>query len=166
MQCGEAPGGWVTADDYEAGLDDGKVVCRNAAGRQLTSLPAELADDPAVMGLRQLAEWLERHGPVCAAELLGALHAAAADRSRDVSGRLVAVNGNRFRACLAGGGPLHGGGRPGAVCRGVRRGHGAAAYSREGRSTEGRSAEEQLLGGRTPCPRFEGEAAESSILRA
>lgn len=53
--------GWVTAGDYEIALDDGKVVCRNAAGRRLKSVPAKLADDPAVVGLRQLAEWLERH---------------------------------------------------------------------------------------------------------
>jgi hypothetical protein len=57
--------GWVTAGDYEVGLDGGKVVCRNAAGRQLKSVPAKLADDPAVMGLRQLAEWLERHERQC-----------------------------------------------------------------------------------------------------
>ncbi len=57
--------GWVTAGDYEVGLDGGKVVCRNGAGRQLKSVPAKLADDPAVMGLRQLAEWLERHERQC-----------------------------------------------------------------------------------------------------
>ncbi|BCL33004.1 DUF4132 domain-containing protein [Streptomyces aurantiacus] len=57
--------GWVTAGDYEVGLDGGKVVCRNGAGRQLKSVPARLAEDPAVMGLRQLAEWLERHERQC-----------------------------------------------------------------------------------------------------
>ncbi|MFE1797375.1 MULTISPECIES: DUF4132 domain-containing protein [unclassified Streptomyces] len=57
--------GWVTAGDYEVGLDGGKVVCRNAAGRQLKSVPPKLAEDPAVMGLRQLAEWLERHERQC-----------------------------------------------------------------------------------------------------
>ncbi|MFI9770434.1 DUF4132 domain-containing protein [Streptomyces sp. NPDC052415] len=57
--------GWVTAGDYEVALDAGKVVCRNAAGRRLKSVPAKLADDPAVMGLRQLAEWLERHERHC-----------------------------------------------------------------------------------------------------
>ncbi|WP_314411786.1 DUF4132 domain-containing protein [Streptomyces sp. DSM 40484] len=57
--------GWVTAGDYEVGLDGGKVACRNAAGRQLKSVPAKLAEDPAVMGLRQLAEWLERHERQC-----------------------------------------------------------------------------------------------------
>ncbi|MFE6336941.1 DUF4132 domain-containing protein [Streptomyces sp. NPDC057798] len=57
--------GWVTAGDYEVALDAGKVVCRNAAGRRLKSVPAKLADDPAVVGLRQLAEWLERHERQC-----------------------------------------------------------------------------------------------------
>ncbi|MFE9450316.1 DUF4132 domain-containing protein [Streptomyces sp. NPDC006739] len=57
--------GWVTAGDYEVALDGGKVVCRNAAGRRLKSVPAKLADDPTVVGLRQLAEWLERHERQC-----------------------------------------------------------------------------------------------------
>ncbi|MEU4144522.1 DUF4132 domain-containing protein [Streptomyces parvulus] len=57
--------GWVTAGDYEVALDDGKVVCRNAAGRRLKSVPAKLADDPAVVGLRQLVEWLDRHERQC-----------------------------------------------------------------------------------------------------
>ncbi|MGY5046443.1 DUF4132 domain-containing protein [Streptomyces sp. 900105755] len=61
--------GWVTAGDYEVALDDGKVVCRNAAGRRLKSVPAKLADDPAVLGLRQLAEWLERHERRCLADV-------------------------------------------------------------------------------------------------
>lgn len=57
--------GWVAAGDYEVALDGGKVVCRNAAGRRLKSVPAKLADDPGVVGLRQLAEWLERHERGC-----------------------------------------------------------------------------------------------------
>ncbi|MER7571556.1 DUF4132 domain-containing protein [Streptomyces sp. NPDC126514] len=61
--------GWVTAGDYEVALDAGKVVCRNAAGRRLKSVPAKLADDPAVVGLRQLAEWLERHERQCLADV-------------------------------------------------------------------------------------------------
>ncbi|GGX80701.1 DUF4132 domain-containing protein [Streptomyces fructofermentans] len=61
--------GWVTAGDYEVGLDGGKVVCRNGAGRRLKSVPSKLADDPAVMGLRQLAEWLERHDRQCLADV-------------------------------------------------------------------------------------------------
>ncbi|MFE0673073.1 DUF4132 domain-containing protein [Streptomyces sp. NPDC058867] len=61
--------GWVTAGDYEVALDAGKVVCRNAAGRRLKSVPAKLADEPAVVGLRQLVEWLERHERQCLADV-------------------------------------------------------------------------------------------------
>ncbi|MFE1310360.1 DUF4132 domain-containing protein [Streptomyces sp. NPDC058755] len=61
--------GWVAAGDYEVALDGGKVVCRNAAGRRLKSVPAKLGDDPAVVGLRQLAEWLERHERKCLADV-------------------------------------------------------------------------------------------------
>ncbi|MFF4040476.1 DUF4132 domain-containing protein [Streptomyces sp. NPDC001816] len=61
--------GWVAAGDYEVALDGGKVVCRNAAGRRLKSVPAKLGDDPAVVGLRQLAEWLERHERQCLADV-------------------------------------------------------------------------------------------------
>ncbi len=50
--------GWVSAGGHEvAPDDDGKVVCRNAAGRRSGSVPPEIAGDPAVVGLRQLAEW-------------------------------------------------------------------------------------------------------------
>ncbi|MEU1181911.1 DUF4132 domain-containing protein [Streptomyces sp. NPDC005820] len=61
--------GWVSAGDYEVALDDGKVVCRNAAGRVLKSVPPKIADDPAVVGLRQLVEWLERHERQCLTEV-------------------------------------------------------------------------------------------------
>ncbi|OEJ97623.1 DUF4132 domain-containing protein [Streptomyces thermolilacinus] len=57
--------GWVAAGGYEVALDGGKVVCRNAAGRRLKSVPGKIADDPAVVGLRQLVEWLERHEREC-----------------------------------------------------------------------------------------------------
>ncbi|MFK4111245.1 DUF4132 domain-containing protein [Streptomyces sp. NPDC002176] len=53
--------GWVPAGGYEVALEGGKVVCRNAAGRLLKTVPPKIADDPAVVGLRQLTEWLERH---------------------------------------------------------------------------------------------------------
>ncbi|NEA52113.1 hypothetical protein [Streptomyces sp. SID10815] len=38
--------GWVSAGGYEVALDDGEVVCRNAAGRRLKSVPPRIADDP------------------------------------------------------------------------------------------------------------------------
>ncbi|WP_416970691.1 DUF4132 domain-containing protein [Streptomyces sp. 4F14] len=60
--------GWVSAaGGYEVALDGGKVVCRNASGRPLKSVPSKLRDDPAVVGLEQLAEWLERHERQCLA---------------------------------------------------------------------------------------------------
>ena len=61
--------GWVSAGDYEVALDDGKVVCRNAAGRVLKSVPPKIAEDPAVLGLRRLTEWLERHERQCLADV-------------------------------------------------------------------------------------------------
>jgi hypothetical protein len=61
--------GWVPAGDYQVALDDGKVVCRNAAGRRLKTVPPKLADDPAVVGLRQLVEWLGRHERQCVADV-------------------------------------------------------------------------------------------------
>lgn len=61
--------GWVPAGDYHVALDEGKVVCRNAAGRRLKTVPPKLADDPAVVGLRQLVEWLERHERQCVADV-------------------------------------------------------------------------------------------------
>ncbi|MBK3589202.1 DUF4132 domain-containing protein, partial [Streptomyces sp. MBT57] len=57
--------GWVPAGDYEVALEAGKVVCRNGTGRRLKTVPAKLKDDPAVVGLRQLTEWLERHERQC-----------------------------------------------------------------------------------------------------
>ncbi|MER6068441.1 DUF4132 domain-containing protein [Streptomyces sp. NPDC001817] len=59
--------GWVSAGDYEVALDGGKVVCRNVSGRRLKAVPPKIADDPAVVGLRQLVEWLERHERQCLA---------------------------------------------------------------------------------------------------
>jgi hypothetical protein len=55
----------VQVGDYAVALEDGKVVCRNKAGKQLKTVPAKLKDDPAVVGLWQLTDWLERHGREC-----------------------------------------------------------------------------------------------------
>lgn len=59
--------GWVAAGDYEVALEGGRVVCRNASGKRLRSVPAKLRAEPAVMELRALAEWLERHARECSA---------------------------------------------------------------------------------------------------
>ncbi|MEO3973314.1 DUF4132 domain-containing protein [Streptomyces sp. CAU 1734] len=59
--------GWIETDsgDYTVALDGASVVCRNAAGRPLKQVPPKLKDDSAVVRLRQLAEWLERHEREC-----------------------------------------------------------------------------------------------------
>ncbi|MFJ9605093.1 DUF4132 domain-containing protein [Kitasatospora sp. NPDC101176] len=59
---------WVEtgAGGYRVTLDgEGRVVCRNAAGRELKSLPPKLGDDPVVAQLKQLAEWLAAHERSC-----------------------------------------------------------------------------------------------------
>ncbi|TDC21876.1 DUF4132 domain-containing protein [Streptomyces sp. 8K308] len=62
--------GWIGAGDYEVALDDtGGVICRNRSGRQLKSVPAKIADEPAVVQLRQLTEWLARHERECLASV-------------------------------------------------------------------------------------------------
>ncbi|NJQ06096.1 DUF4132 domain-containing protein [Streptomyces lonarensis] len=61
--------GWVEAGGYEVALEAGKVVCRNASGRRLKSVPPKIGEDPAVLGLKQLAEWLERHERECLADV-------------------------------------------------------------------------------------------------
>ncbi|MGW4380619.1 DUF4132 domain-containing protein [Kitasatospora sp. NPDC004531] len=59
---------WLTAGDYQVTLEpDGSVACRNAAGRRLKTVPPKLKDDPAVVGLRRLAEWLAAHERQCLA---------------------------------------------------------------------------------------------------
>lgn len=57
----------TTASGHAVGLVDGKVVVRNKAGKLLRSVPSALRDDPAVVGLRQLLEWLGRHEQECRA---------------------------------------------------------------------------------------------------
>nr|WP_042183381.1 DUF4132 domain-containing protein [Kibdelosporangium sp. MJ126-NF4]CEL15478.1 hypothetical protein [Kibdelosporangium sp. MJ126-NF4]CTQ92120.1 hypothetical protein [Kibdelosporangium sp. MJ126-NF4] len=60
---------WFDTDSgYQVRLaDNGKVVCRNPKGKELTSVPAALKDDARVVQLRQLAEWLTRHEAECLA---------------------------------------------------------------------------------------------------
>ncbi|MCX4472642.1 hypothetical protein C5N14_08665 [Micromonospora sp. MW-13] len=62
--------GWSeVAGGYQVTLRDGEVVARNAKGRELRSLPTSLRDDPAVVGLRQLTEWLARHEAQCRTDI-------------------------------------------------------------------------------------------------
>lgn len=75
---------WLDADGgYQVRLTDtGKVLSRNAKGRQLASVPASLREHPEVVRLRQLAEWLLRHDAECRATvdrwMVGSLPVATA----------------------------------------------------------------------------------------
>ena len=65
--------GWLDAqseDGHASGYqvrlgESGRVQCRNGKGKVLSSVPASLKDDPRVVQLRQLAEWLSRHRTEC-----------------------------------------------------------------------------------------------------
>jgi hypothetical protein len=59
--------GWMTTAEggYEVAVEDGKVVCRNAAGKRLRTLPKQVKTDPATLTLFQLTEWLDRHAVEC-----------------------------------------------------------------------------------------------------
>jgi hypothetical protein len=53
---------WLAAtDDYQVTLRAGTIVARNPKGKELRSLPPALKEDPAVLQLRALTEWLDRH---------------------------------------------------------------------------------------------------------
>ena len=62
--------GWIPASGgYEVSLSGGRLVARQAGGKQLKRVPAALKDDEAVLGLRQLVEWLARHEATCRAQV-------------------------------------------------------------------------------------------------
>jgi hypothetical protein len=61
---------WLAAaGGYQVTLQSGEVACRNAAGRLLKSVPSAIREDPVVVGLRQLTEWLARHEGLCRSEV-------------------------------------------------------------------------------------------------
>lgn len=62
--------GWLAVSGgYEVTLDGGTLVCRNAAGKTLRSVPKAVREDPVAIRLRQLTEWLERHEAQCRADV-------------------------------------------------------------------------------------------------
>ncbi|GAA1296665.1 DUF4132 domain-containing protein [Saccharothrix xinjiangensis] len=65
--------GWLDASSgYQVRLgENGRVQCRNGKGKLLSSVPASLKEDPRVVQLRQLAEWLARHEAECLAAVDG-----------------------------------------------------------------------------------------------
>lgn len=53
---------WLDASaDYKVGIEDGKVVAQNKAGKTLKTVPAKLKDDPTTQNLKDLIEWLAGH---------------------------------------------------------------------------------------------------------
>lgn len=58
---------WVPAPDgYELALDDGKLACRNPAGKRLASVPKPVRDSEAASALEDLRDWLAEHDRTCA----------------------------------------------------------------------------------------------------
>jgi hypothetical protein len=64
-----APGnGWIDAGDgYALALEEGKLVCRNAAGKRLASVPKPVQKGEAAQQLLTLRDWLSQHERACVA---------------------------------------------------------------------------------------------------
>jgi hypothetical protein len=63
-QIDEAP--WLDAEKgYGLGIEAGKLVCRNPAGKKLASVPKELKDSELAEQLMALCEWLIDHRTEC-----------------------------------------------------------------------------------------------------
>ncbi|RAY16397.1 hypothetical protein DPM19_05850 [Actinomadura craniellae] len=59
---------WIpAADGYELALDGSTLVCRNAKGRELKSVPKKARDSEAAEHLYALRDWLVRHETDCRA---------------------------------------------------------------------------------------------------
>ena len=57
---------WVdVGGGYALALEDSQLVCRNAKGSRLKSVPKELREGEAAQQLLALKEWLERHAREC-----------------------------------------------------------------------------------------------------
>jgi len=57
---------WLDAGkNYSLGLDQGKIVCRNPAGKRLASVPKELKESELGEQLSALSEWLVEHRTEC-----------------------------------------------------------------------------------------------------
>jgi hypothetical protein len=64
---GEPPGvSWLDADkNYALGIEGGRLVCRNPAGKKLASVPKELKESELAEQLMALCEWLADHRTEC-----------------------------------------------------------------------------------------------------
>jgi len=59
-------GTWVDAPNgYKLSIVNGKVVCKNAKGTLLASVPATLKEDPITDQLQALVSWLDEHHLEC-----------------------------------------------------------------------------------------------------
>ncbi len=57
---------WLDADNnYALAIDDGKLICRNPAGKKLASVPKELKESTLAEQLTALCEWLTDHRTEC-----------------------------------------------------------------------------------------------------
>jgi hypothetical protein len=57
---------WLDGDkDYALGIEAGKLVCRNPAGKKLASVPKELKESALAEQLTALCEWLVDHRTEC-----------------------------------------------------------------------------------------------------
>jgi hypothetical protein len=57
---------WLEADKgYALGIEAGKLVCRNPAGKKLASVPKELKESALGEQLLALCEWLAEHRNDC-----------------------------------------------------------------------------------------------------
>jgi hypothetical protein len=57
---------WLDTDKkYALGIEDGKLMCRNPAGKKLASVPKELKESELAEQLAALCEWLADHRTEC-----------------------------------------------------------------------------------------------------
>lgn len=57
---------WLVAEKgYSLGVEGGRLVCRNGAGKRLGAVPKELKDSELAEQLRALCEWLGEHRREC-----------------------------------------------------------------------------------------------------
>lgn len=57
---------WLVAEkNYALGIEDGKLICRNPAGKKLSSVPKELKESELAEQLSALCEWLADHRTEC-----------------------------------------------------------------------------------------------------
>ena len=66
-----AEGGWVTCGTYALSVQDGKIVSRNAKGKQLASVPKELKETEPYQALADALAFLDTHAAECREQVEG-----------------------------------------------------------------------------------------------